>query len=302
MATQATPEDAGTKLLDEFPVDPDTVNESDSVPEPEPATSPVPDAPKPPSWLLRAARQVGLDDAEIAGMDPAELRSAVDTLARTRETTRQEQANDQTARARDPETGRFLPVSPAEPAADKPFDIKDFGVDPSKWTDGDAETIATDILKAVSGKFEQLRRDFDELKGREAAREQNAQFDRLDRLFAEDAATYGKGTRHGLKPGTPEAIRRQSVIAAMGQIKKANPGLTLEDTFAEASQALFGLKRQEPADADPKGFLNGHLARPTVRETKPPPKGTRLATANLANRLSTMKAVEPDTEFDDLPP
>jgi hypothetical protein len=307
MAVEAEPVDPGTKLLDEFPVDADTQT---AFPEPvaaEPVVAEVPAPAKPmhPSWLVRAAKAAGMDDGEIGGMNSDELKSATQLLASTRDRDRQERETVQSARQRDPETGRFLPaedVSHSEKTEDKPFSLKDVGIDPTKWEEGtSAETIATDIVKALLGRIDGVTKEVGTLKEREVNRERNAQFDRLDKLFTQDEATYGKGTRQSLKPGTPEAIRRQSVIAAMDQFKGS--GITLEEAFQKATDALFGgLTKQEPVEiADPKGFLNGHVARPTVRQTKAPPKGPKLAAANLAARMSEYATDEPTSELDELP-
>lgn len=296
MATETAPEpvqDAGTQLLEDFPVDPSTVPEPAAEASAEPAEEVVAEPAKPvhPSWLARAAKQVGLDESEIAGMATDELRSAVDVLSKTREPEIR----------RDPETGRFTKPA-AEAEAEKPFTLKDIGIDDSKWTEGaTAVEIATDIVKPLLAQINELKKELDGVKGREHVRERDAHFDRLDKLFTQDESLFGKGTRQSLKAGTPEALRRNSVIGAMQQIKQSNPSMSLDEVFEKATGALFaGMKPQESGLADPKGFLNGHTARPTVRQTKPTPKGDKAAIEAVAQLLATRSEVYAP-EQDDLP-
>jgi len=293
--------DAGKALLEQFdiPVDPASNPQYDPEPAAEPAAEavePAVETPKPkhPSWLVNEAAKLGIENADA--MDSAELKDAVSIISRTR-------AAEQSVRQRDPETGQF--VKAKDPETPKEFSLKDAGINSEAWdADTPATKIAADIAQPLMKIIGELKSELSALKERDETRERNAQFDKLDQLFATNETVFGKGARHSLKAGSDEILRRQVVISAMGTLKQQNPGLSLDDAFRKVSETLFGRPAQEPAPTrldKTEPFANGHTIKPTVRATKAPPKGDAAATAAVEQLLKERAVSAEPTEHDELP-
>lgn len=298
--------DAGTELIEKYePVEgPDANAPVEPVEEVPVTETPAPPPPKPahPSYLTRAAKQVGFDDDEIAGYTTAELKEAVNIVAMTRQ--QDVKLRDaELSRQRD-ESGRFVKEAP-EP--DAPFTLKDVGIDPADWNE-ETVGIMTKALAPMMAQIKELKSELGSVKAREQHRETNSALDQLDKLFSQNEAVFGVGSREDLDAESPEKVRRNAVIREMAAIPP-NQRTTMKKDFAKVSKAMFGTlappKPVEPVEEetpDPKGFLNGHTIVPTARVTKAEPKGVRLAEQNLAARLKQRATVAVDTtEFDELP-
>lgn len=294
-------EDAGTKLLEQFDFPDDPANEPvEAPPAPEAKSTPEPEAkPAHPSWLTRAAKQVGIDDAEMASMPSSDLEKAVTILAQSRAEDRRIQ-DAQTSRQRD-EQGRFVKQEKPEEAPAE-FSLKDLGLDSSKWTGEETtEQLLSSIAKPLMDQIKELKAKLSQIEERDTVRERNAQYDRLDNLFNEQSTVFGKGNRQKLKPG-PELSRRKAVIGEMAAIQQADPGVSFEECFERATANLFGKPHApEAPEVDPKGYQNGSTIRPTVRQTKPQPKGDAAAMKAVEALMKERSMSAPTTEFDELP-
>jgi hypothetical protein len=264
----------------EFPVD---AASNPQYAEPEPQAPPPPPPPPPaakpahPGYLIRAAKQVGMDEYEIESMDTAELKEAVSLLRDSRPT------EQPTAKSQ---------VAEQAPTQDE-FEL--LGIDTRGWHDDDKALLGS-VAKPIANKIAALEKHIAELTGRERKRESDAAHDRLDQMFGGDEALFGKGSRFRLAPGSPEMIRRQAVHATMKSIVASNPRLSLEDVFDRAVSALYG--QSKPAD-DVKASLT---LRPADRAARPQPKGRDAAVRAVAAALKDAKFEQASDEIDDLPP
>lgn len=282
MAQDAAPPPQGTaEQIDqfEFPVDTSS-NPQYADPEPQaPPPPPPPPAAKPahPAYLIRAAKQVGMDEFEIENMDTAELKDAVNLLRDSRPV----------------EQPTAKPSAVDAPPPQDEFEL--LGIDTRGWHDDDRALLGA-VAKPIANKLAALEKQFAELTGRERKREADAAHDRLDQMFGGDESLFGKGSRFKLPPNSPEMIRRQAVHATMKNIVARNPGLSLEDVFDRAVSALYGQSKQ--AD-EPKAPLT---LRPANRDTRPAPKGPAAAQRAVAAKLKEVVADDGDSDFDALPP
>lgn len=311
-AEAATTTDPGKQLLDDFfPEDAGAAPvEEKSEPAPVVETKQVESKPKHPAYLVRSAKNVGFDDGEIEGYTTTELKEAVNIVAMTRQQdTRERQVLESVNRGPD---GKFVKK---EEAPEPEFNLKDAGVDLSD-ADEFTQGLFTKALKPILDKLKKLQSDYEEkigaIEARDQQREVNAHFDKMDQLFATNEAVFGKGARSKLTKGSPELKRRVAVINSIPAVKQENPDWTVDECFEAVARDLFGslVPKVEPKAEvveeteeikDPYNFRNGSTIKPTVRQTKPEPKGVKLATANLAAALKERANGVDSSEHDELP-
>lgn len=304
-AAPVPPADAGTELIEKY----EPMEAPDAVPEvvepveqvAEPVVEAPPAKPSIPTYLINAARRVGLDDADLEGLDAAGVKDAINIVNMTRQQdTKLRDA--ELSRQRD-ESGRFVKEAP-EPEV--PFSLKDVGIDPGDWNE-ETVGIMTKALAPMMAQIKELKSELGSVKAREQHRETNSALDQLDKLFSQNESVFGVGSRDDLEAESSEKVRRNAVIREMAAIPP-NQRTTMKKDFDRVAKAMFGsLAPAKPAEEDvttpdPKGFLNGHTIMPTARVTKAEPKGVRLAEQNLAARLKQRATVAVDTtEYDELP-
>ena len=275
----------------DLPVDPATVD--DAAPAAE-EVKPV-EPPKHPNWLVRAAKQAGLDDDEVGSMDRAELEKAVDLVSRSQKP------------VRDPDTGRFVPqpTQPAEP--EKEFSLKDFGIDEKRLEMFDPEfaKILTDVVKPLATESKANKKLLAELKERDQQRHTAAATDQLDKLFIQHEKIFGKGEREDLDPESAEYMRRGMVARAMQANFQANPNLSFKKNFEMAAKAFVGLatptKPAEATVADPKGYRNGAIPKPTNRMEPPKKKGDKAAMDFIKEYQEALTSDEDKEAYEKLP-
>lgn len=285
--TPATPvADAGAAVIEKY----ELADENDGLPVAAhaaavetPAEVPaelVPEKPKHPAWVLRKAKQSGLQEDEINSMSTDDLKDSLLVLAEEKRVIQDRPRND---------SGQF--VKP-EPVPEAPFSMKDLGIEPNEFMDESTTNILTKVLAPLHAEIKKLKAEVGEVRQRETHRDANAAFDRMDQLFTENESVYGKGTRHKLGKNTPEKDRRDAVIKLMLSIPPEQRQ-TIEDDFERISNSLFGTLSKTtgspastPKPAEPivdheteivNRFRNGSTIQPTSRQTAPPPKGDQSA-------------------------
>lgn len=308
---EATNADPGTQVLEDFFPEDAASGTVVETAEPVAEVKPEPAKPKHPAYLVRSAKNVGFDDAEIESYTTAELNEAVKIVAMTRQQdVRERQVLEGVQRGPD---GKFVKKE-AEPEPVPEFRLEELGVKEEEWDDN-AKEVMRSVAKPLLQQLKSLKAELEEKLGaidaREKQREVNAHLDRLDQRFVENADLFGEGKRTKLDPDSDEFSRRIAVANEIGRIAQANKGIEFDEAFDRAVKRL-GFTAPKPAPKvepveepevvkDPYGYANGSTVKPTVRETKPPPKGTKAAIAHVAAALKERGAIVDTSEHDELP-
>lgn len=306
---EATNADPGTQVLEDFFPEDAASGTVVETAEPVAEVKPEPAKPKHPAYLVRSAKNVGFDDSEIESYTTAELKEAVNIVAMTRQQdVRERQVLEGVQRGPD---GKFVKKE-AEPEPE--FNLSEVGVDMSEF-DEDTQGRLAKALTPLAKQLKQMKTAFEtkmaDLDAREKQREVNAHLDRLDQRFVENADLFGEGKRAKLDPDSDEFSRRIAVANEIGRIAQAHKGIEFDEAFDRAVKRL-GFTAPKPAPKvepveepevvkDPYGYANGSTVKPTVRETKPPPKGTKAAIAHVAAALKERGAIVDTSEHDELP-
>lgn len=303
----AEKEDAGTQLLERFemPEDPTSNPPEEKVSQIEKAVAPA----AKPQWLINSAKSVGISKEEYDSMSVAELKEAVQTVASTRKA---DEVNRDVQRVRDPNTGQFVRQDQADQTqpqtqpmpTNKEITLEQFGIDPKKWgPDATAEEIGLDIVRGLVNHFAPHLEKIGGIENEIRTRTMNENYDKLDQMFVKHSKIYGEGSRFEMKDG-PELLRRKTAISAMNEMHKENPNMPFIKCFDKVTSALFGgLDPRPEQKADPKveEFANATTTTPTVRATKPQPKGTKAA-EDAVKAFNERQATDGDTsEHDELP-
>jgi len=304
----AEKEDAGTQLLERF-----EMPEDESSNPPEKKVSQIEKAVAPaakPQWLINSAKSVGISKEEYDSMSVAELKEAVQTVASTRKA---ETVDRDVQRVRDPNTGQFVRQDQADQTqpqtqplpASKEITLEQFGIDSKKWgPDATAEEIGLDIVKGLYNHFAPYLEKIGGIENEIRTRTMNENYDKLDQLFVKQPKIFGDGSRFDMQEGTPELLRRKTVINAMAEMRKANPNMPLGKCFDKVTSALFGgLDPRPEQKADPKveEFANATTTTPTVRATKPQPKGQKAAEDAVKQHFERQATDGDTSEHDELP-
>jgi len=333
-AKSPAPADAGAKLLEKYEMADDATTRATDPPayaaaapaepaaETRPAAEPKAPAPKHPAWLARKAKEVGITAAEADELSSDELKDAIALTTTRREENRSDArvAFNAAGRPYDTVTGQLLPQNtpastfdhlqpkPAAPAVEKPFALREYGIDTSKLTaDSSTDEILTAALEPMAKRYEAMVKRVDaleaalaEAQGREQVRETNAHFDRLDQLFAQDRETFGEGSRYDLDQSSTEFAKRQAVIGRMNQLHQANPRGSLKGHYAQAVSDL-GYKPAPAAEPTVNGqtadaYRNGQVLAPTPRVSPKAPKGVKSAQAAVETILRRRAESQADTD------
>lgn len=315
--------DAGTKLIEqfEFPED-DASLPKEAKPNETATKAPAEDQPKLPEhprWLINAAKRAKISAEEMATMSTDDLKEAI-SLAPAVETHNNVATDVNKVLARDPATGQF--VSPTQQPADqqqipqqqvqrpqpKDITLESLGIDAGKWDETTpASEIALQIVKAVINHVqpEAIRSKLDAMEGEFRNRAMNETFDKLDQLFVTKKGIFGDQSRFEMDQTSPEFLRRQAVIDAMGKMRAASPSLPMRACFDKVTSAMFGnlIPRSEPKpDPEIAEYAAGVTNQPAIRATKPAPKGTKAAEETVRKFLADReyRSDEP-SEYDELP-
>jgi hypothetical protein len=226
------------------PLVPPTVPAATSPPPPPPA----PAKPKIPASLVALAKELGLDDAEIAEHDTDSLDKAVGYMMRARRLNERSLPPEQAPASRE-----AAPPQPP-PAPPKPKSlVEELGLDP----DGEYDPALLAILKRQADEIAELRGvkdDVGQIRQKEQAREAQTQAQYIDSLFAklgpEYEAAYGKGDGLSLH-GKVEFDRRMAVLHALNSRQGLTPQ-TLPAEFERIAKAMFPAQAPAPASGSPR--------------------------------------------------
>lgn len=304
----------------ELPVDPQS-NPQYAEPTPAPAqqadtkpavteTTPTP-AVTHPNHLIQAAKRIGMDESEFRNMTSAELRDSINLLIQTRNEERRLRGNAQSAQQfRNPQNGQFVSPQgtlPAEPApAPKEFSLEDAGIDIKtlESVEERAELFKA-VVKPLFEQIQDLKRQLGDIGIREKRREAETAMEKVDRIFSEQSAIYGKGSARELNRQSPEFRRRMSVIREMEALKQSNPNISIDEAIGQAMTMFDGIMPAAPAPApanhDPRGYANGTVGVPQNRDTAQPPKGVNAAVSAVQAKLSEYGNVAAPDEWSELP-
>lgn len=307
--TEETPEDAGTKLIEQM-------NMAQDVPEVEESAAPVvetppePEKPKHAKWLVNQAKRSGIEAEELAEMSKDEI---LEAIAVNNQRDREFRAGE---RPRD-DSGRFVKHEPAEPVTPPPEpELKDIGIDLSEFDDETAARL-NKALRPLAKQVKELESRLAKADQRDAHREANAHADRLDQLFLENTDVFGKGTRHRMNKNSDEYSLRMMVISEMSRLNQADPSLSFDECFDKASSVIkkFATPKVETPKTEPtpvattngvhkeeliNRFKNGTTAVPANRSTTKPPKGIKAAEDAVKEKLASFHD-ELDDELEGLP-
>lgn len=228
-------------------------------PEPKPEEKPAPAKVQHSKVALAAGREVGLSVADMEGMTDDELSDEV-YLRKSRLLSEREAA---------------AKTAGLEKAKETPLD---FG-------GADLSDVDDEIKKALEYVARENAALKAELAGqREAVVRHQTQTvtERLDALFAGNAALFGAQPGARLSARSREAARRSAVVNEMTRMHAAGEKTTLEADFAKACETL-GYDAPPAADAGrADDWANAGLARPAGRKAAEQPKGE----ARAANAVS----------------
>jgi hypothetical protein len=185
--------------------------------------------PKHPRALIRAALQLGIDEAHAESLSIDDL--SEELLVRGVEARVERQAK----------------TLPEEKKADdgKPAWL-------ANEDDYEPELVAT--LKGMRARMEALEEQNKALladAGRRQGEARQTVVQKLDAAFAANDAVFGKDTVQTIDKGSKEFARRQAVIDQMNRLEKAGHNLGVEDLFAKACDFL-GFAPAPDAKAEPR--------------------------------------------------
>src|SRR5260370_39886539 len=90
----------------------------------------------------------------------------------------------------------------------------------------------------LTGRIKQLEGEVGRLRQMETIRANETFAEKMDRLFAGDEGTFGKGEGRTLKEDGPELARRRAVLGVMQSIKSG----TIEQKYDKAYELLYGTR------------------------------------------------------------
>lgn len=185
------------------------------------------------------------------------------------------------------------PITQDKPAPPAPEDEYDIGIDESQFDPDLVKTLKSQAreIKALKAEREQER----------AASRHLAAMDAADRLFAEKASVFGKGTYKDVKKESAEFKRRAAVFDYAQKL----PTGSMEERLAEAISTLYGHQEAEPEAKKAKTRYSneewdaGGSAHPTSRKGAAELPGVEKAKRSVAARLAEMgKQTESDITND----
>ena len=249
-------------------------------PEEKPEEKPAPTKVNHSKVALAAGREVGLSVADMEGMSDDELSDEV-YLRKSQLLNERENA----AKAAGLEKAKEAPL--------------DFG-------GADLTNVDDEIKRALDHVARENAALKAELAGqRDAVTRHQTQTvtERLDALFAGNAALFGAQSGARLAPRSREAARRSAVVNEMTRMHQAGEKTTLELDFAKACETLG---YDVPPAAD-KGraddWNNSGLARPAGRKSAELPKGEARAANAVSEALEKAggHVVHGQARIDDVP-
>jgi hypothetical protein len=279
--------------------------------QPTPSATP-PATPSAPDWLVEQARQVGIPEDAITGLDARALNVAVKAALDAQRATQQQlfsqwqQARQQQAPAQ---------PAPAAPAVDElaqiesVFDKYDYEPDfkgalktlvkaARKGHEALAEAKA--LRDEVTKGFEQ--RDQLQIQRQRLSSHQilNAAFAKLVQKHPECKELFGEGPAEALNPQSPELQCRRDALTLGG----INPDdVNPHTVVSQLSAVLKRWQRAAPAVAPPNPYtqpaaqppiseerwMNGGTARPTSRNGAAEPNGRQKAVDNLRAKMREVR-------------
>ncbi len=276
---------------------------------PKPETPPPAPAPKHSDRVLRLAKHFNISQQEIDS-------SSTDQLLREVQAAQLEHATAmaQQSQNRVPESAGQRQQTPAPDSQTEP----EWTI--GEWTDPEGkkskfeemvDPVFASYLKQQHETIRQLQKQVEGLT--QAHRHQTAMTtaERFDKKFAGNESRYGKGTVRDIQRGTPEAIRRTTLVGIVHQLAQADPSIPIETLFDRADAILYGesapVPTTEPTPSrqpPPQNPLNGRfvspaewdgaaLAKPTHRSPQDEPLGDRRALRNLNKKL-VEKGIDPN--------
>jgi len=244
----------------------------------QPLTEPVR---KPSQHLVNLALDLGLSEQEVAATPADALEVAVYHLTR-QQLGRQREAS--IAQTINQATDRNLANEPAEPETS----LADLGLNESNYND-DFVGFLKRMRKEHADEIRQLKEQVAHLQRAEGIRANESFAQKMDRLFAGDEGTFGKGDGRTLGEDSPELARRRAVLGVMQSLKVG----TVEDKYAKAYGILYGQRQAEPGLDDELArrqdeWRRGNTARPTQRSNAGEPPGVEKATRGVRAKLAEM--------------
>lgn len=261
-------------------------------------------------YMIGMATELGIDPTEIATMTPDTLEVAVYHLSkqqrvRQREASVEQTMHQATDRSLGAQAGGGSPAgqtsSPsAQPeAAVPPEDPFDLGIDEQAYDPALIGAIKK-MGAAHQKEIKQLKQQIGQLQHMEAIRANETFAQKMDRLFAGDEGTFGKGEGRTLKDDGPELARRRAVLGVMQSIKAG----TIEQKYEKAYELLYGTRVEAPAANDAlaqrqEEWRRGNVARPTQRSGAAEPPGVEKAKRNVAAKLAEANGAVDSGEADE---
>lgn len=242
---------------------------------------PVVEKPKHAKLAIRLAREAGLSDEEIDGLDPDSLDDEVYT---------------RTVRM------RYAP-KPA-PKEEPKTEEDDFGgLDVS-----DIHEPIVEVMRALAKRVKAAESHAQ--RSQQAAQQANTLSfaEKMRALFEGNAAVFGKGPNPN--PATKEGARRAAVLGHLSGLLAQKKATTMEADFASACELLgfaaIPPAEKVPAEPDPavEKWNKGALGRPTDRKADDLPKGEERAARFLRQALesgSKGREVNGEARLEDFP-
>lgn len=250
---------------------------------------------------LYLAKQLGMDDAEIAEYKPADLDKFVTNLHRHREEMRREaavqQAVQQPRTTTSPATSAEAVNLPVEEAL--PWGVDEDG---KPITDDQIHPAIVNVVKALRAEVKELKAGYANLMQSEQVRQGQTISQKLDAMFAKNPDQFGAEDGDTIQKSDPAKYQRRLAVL---QVMKSLASGTMAERFDEAHQIMYGPVPTAPAAAattqpaaaakttPPKDPATGQFVKPAKEgaihtEEEWENAGLELPT----NRLSTV-AVDP---------
>jgi hypothetical protein len=253
--------------------------------------------------LVRMAKDLGLDDGEIASFPVDRLEEVVYHLNKQALSQARQSSIERTiAGATERGLGGQQPDPSAPAAATTPAATEDFdlGIDETQYDPGLIAAIKK-MGAAQEKKIKDLESRLEQVNQREAVRANETMANRIDRAFTKHETHLGKGKGRELEEDSRDYQRRIAVLAMVDRNKSKQ---SLEAKIDLAVKNLYGEPAAAPArkpatvlNQDDDGledrrreWANGGLARPTQRQPSDLPNGTRKAEKSVAAKLAELDA------------
>ncbi len=264
-----------------------------------------------PDRLIRQARDLGFDAAEVTQLTTAELRELVRDAYAERSSRDTFQAIQQSRQA-EPSGSQPVAQPSQQPA---PSDDLDFSIDETQYTPEFVETVKNvgkTVHNVLAKKLKALEDQIVALTTHVRGTHEQTMREQIDDGFSqlgkEFENVFGSGAGNTLQKDSPEFIRRMAVLREIEANKKAGP---IKQAIQKYAKALFGLQAQpakrssaaEPAQtSEQDAWLEAALPRPTQRKVAPEPKGRALAEAAVAKAMRENRQQEEQPSFDEFLP